>query len=294
MRRHRTWFTWLVVIALAGPAATLAAQAEQKTPAPKHVAPAPPGAFFRGTVLEVYAPRLFSMREIEGTGQEILVLAPRELSTVKGATVALSGTVRRFDARDLKNVRGWTDLDEHLRARFAGQPVVVATGVMSTLQPEGAEPEQPSQPETPPRAQAERTPTPGPPGPFLVRASTLVAFIDAFAGQQVRIQNARVVGFVTPNVFLVEPATRYAKPMGDRDRLAVFIDGARLRVTPELLVGSVIRFEGVVRTLLSLQASHEVEWPTELTPERIERLEVRAAVLATSVETTEGTELTVH
>lgn len=292
MRRHSTRFAWLVLIALAGSAATLDAQPDRKQPK-ESKAPPPPGAFFRGTVAEVYAPRLFSMRESDGT-REILVLAPRELSTVTGATVALSGTVRRFDARDLKNVRGWSDLDADLRARFAGRPVVVATGVMSTLQPEGSEPEQPGEQEPTPRPRPVPAATPGPPGPLFVRASTLVAFVDAFAGEPVRIQSARVVGFVTPGVFLVEPATDYPKMMGERDRLAVFIDGARMRITPQLLVGSVVKIEGVVRTLLSLQASREVDWPAELTPERIDRLEVRAGVIARSVATAEGTELTVH
>jgi hypothetical protein len=48
----------------------------------------------------------------------------------------------------------------------------------------------------------------------------------------------------------------------------------------------------VARTLLGLQVTREVSWPEGLTPEAVQRLEVRAAVLATSVQTAEGIELT--
>ena len=49
---------------------------------------------------------------------------------------------------------------------------------------------------------------------------------------------------------------------------------------------------GVARTLLGLRVSPEIPWPSTLDRDRIERLEVRAGVLATSVQTAEGTELT--
>jgi hypothetical protein len=49
---------------------------------------------------------------------------------------------------------------------------------------------------------------------------------------------------------------------------------------------------GVARTLLGVQVTAEVPWPPELTPEVVKRLEIRAAILATSVQTAEGIELT--
>jgi hypothetical protein len=57
-------------------------------------------------------------------------------------------------------------------------------------------------------------------------------------------------------------------------------------------VSSSVTVSGVARTLLGMQAGGEVAWPTELRPEVVERLEIHAAVLATSIQTPEGIELT--
>jgi hypothetical protein len=294
MTQVAAWIGAIVLFSFELQTPAVTGPTQPKRPAPRTAAQvAGAQAFFTGSVVEIYAPRLFEIREADESGRQLLVLAPRELSTVKGATVAVSGTVQRFGSRDLGRVRGWSDLDERLRARFAGRPVLVATAVMSTLAPEGSEPTQAAEAETPP-AQPEPASTalPAEAAPLPLRAAMVVDFIDTFAGQEVRIQNARVVGLITPTVFLVEPATPYLKPMGARDRLAVFIGAAHLRVGPEVLVGSIVRLEGAVRTLLSLRASHEIDWPASLDTQRIDRLEIRAAIVASSVRTAEGTELT--
>ena len=49
---------------------------------------------------------------------------------------------------------------------------------------------------------------------------------------------------------------------------------------------------GVARTLLGVQAAHDVPWPEPLTRHEIERLDIRAAILASSVQTADGVELT--
>jgi hypothetical protein len=49
---------------------------------------------------------------------------------------------------------------------------------------------------------------------------------------------------------------------------------------------------GVARTLLGIQAAHDVPWPEPLTRHEIERLDIRAAILASSVQTADGVELT--
>lgn len=294
MRVQRAWIAILFTVTSVGyPAKAFATQPTSYRTERQRAER--PEAFFTGTVVRVYAPRLFSIRrsdDKEGAGRELLVLAPREFSTVEDAKVAVSGTMRRFDARDLRQVRGWSELDPGLRARFAGQPVLVASAVMSTL-PETGEPEEPAEQKEPGgpeiRPPHERAPSRA---PLVLRASTLVDFVEAFAGQQVRVQNARVVGLLSPGVFLVEPATRYLKAMGQRDRLAVFIDRAQLRVPPEVLVGTIIGIEGVARTMLSMQVSGDAQWPSRLSRDEMERLEVRAAILAISVHTAEGTELT--
>lgn len=291
MKPQGAWIASLVVIAL-GDQAITAAQSRPSTSTPRQPSTTKGEAFFTGTVVEVYAPQLFSMRESESAGQELLVLAPRELSTVKGAAVVVSGFVRRFVARQLSQIRGWFDLDEKLRRRLSGRPVVVATAVMSSAAPTGAEAEAAPQAQTPEPPERAEAPERAPAAPLPLRTSTLADFIDALAGQSVRLDNARVVGLIAPGVFLVEPATRYLKPMGERDRLAVFIDHGDLRARPDLVVGSIVGVDGVARTLLSLQVAGEVPWPASLDANTMDRLEIRAAIVATSVHTAEGTELT--
>jgi hypothetical protein len=59
-----------------------------------------------------------------------------------------------------------------------------------------------------------------------------------------------------------------------------------------LLVGSDVTVHGTARTLLGLQVTNEVPWPEILTRDVTKRFEIRAAVLATSVQTADGVELT--
>lgn len=132
----------------------------------------------------------------------------------------------------------------------------------------------------------------GQPGRITLRPATLAHAVDELAGQRVRIVNARVVGVFESQSFLIESAAGYEAALGMRDRVVVLIDGGSLRVSPELLVRSSVVILGIARTLLGLRVSPELPWPSVLDQERIERLEVRAAVLATSVRTAEGTELT--
>jgi hypothetical protein len=120
----------------------------------------------------------------------------------------------------------------------------------------------------------------------------LADHIDDLAGQNVKILNARVVGVFEPHAFLIESATRYQETIGHRVRILVLIEAAKLRVPAEMIVASTVKVVGVARTLLGAQVSAEVPWPTRLDRGLIERLEVRAAVLASSVQTAEGTELT--
>jgi hypothetical protein len=126
-----------------------------------------------------------------------------------------------------------------------------------------------------------------------VRPSALAHLIDELAGQTVRVRNARVVGVLNPRVFLIESATHFPAMLGTRDRILVLVGGdAALRVAPAALVASSVTVVGVARTLLGVQVTAEVPWPAELTRDVVERLEVRAAVLATSVQTAERVELT--
>ena len=292
MRRQVRFIATLVVLTINAPTVVLEAQAPPRSTA-RHQTREDHQTSYKGIVVDVIGPRLFSLRAPD-SGDEVLVLAPRAISTSKGATVAVTGTLRRIDQRNQRNVSGWAQLSEQIRRRITGRQVVIATAVLSTEEVPETEPEAPagSPVEPPPPAQPASAPGAISSSPLPLPASTLVAFIQTFAGQAVRIQNARVVGLITPGVFLIEPATRYLKDMGQRDRMAVFVSGGQLRVDPELLVGAIVELEGTARTVLSVQAARDVEWPAKLTQQTLERLEVRAAIVATSVHTAEGTELT--
>ena len=80
--------------------------------------------------------------------------------------------------------------------------------------------------------------------------------------------------------------------IGNLSRVLVLIKDATLHVDATSLVGSDVEVVGVARTLLGVQATREVAWPPELTPQMVKRLEIRAAVLAASVHTADGVELT--
>jgi hypothetical protein len=124
-----------------------------------------------------------------------------------------------------------------------------------------------------------------------VRPGTLADTIERLAGYDVTIADARVVGVFNPNVFVVDTETRLPA-LGYRDRVLVFVGSGALRVPSTTIVGSTVLVSGVARTLLGMQVTREVPWPVEVTPGVVKRLEIRAAVLASSVRTAEGVELT--
>jgi len=125
-----------------------------------------------------------------------------------------------------------------------------------------------------------------------VRPATLVDQIDELAGWSVRVPYAHVVGVFNAQALVVDTATTLPPVLGYRDRLLVLLEARGLNVPATLLVGSTVTISGVARTLLGVQVTREVPWPVELTPSVVKRLEIRAAVLARSVETADGVELT--
>lgn len=127
--------------------------------------------------------------------------------------------------------------------------------------------------------------------PIPLRPATLAADIDSLAGLSVRLTSARVVGVFGRQVFLVESDTPLRPLRGSRRRVLVFIESRSLRVPPALLVGSTVTLAGTARTLLSMQVSEEVGWPAKLTRDSVSRLDIQAALLATSVSTPEGVDL---
>ena len=133
----------------------------------------------------------------------------------------------------------------------------------------------------------------GPDGlPIRVRPGMLAAQIGELAGHAVTVPYARVVGVFNPRAFLIDTSTRLPPVTGNRARVLVLVERGGLTVPPATIVASTVTVAGVARTLLGAQVSREVEWPKELSPTAVERLEVRAAVLARSVQTADGVELT--
>lgn len=133
-----------------------------------------------------------------------------------------------------------------------------------------------------------------PRSPFIpsVRPGLLADEIESFAGQAIRMLRARVVGVLEPHAFLVDSQSDLPPLEGHRARVLVFVEGATLRVEPSLLVGQTVTVLGVARTLLGMHVSAAASWPAILTPSQVSRLEIKAAMLARSVQTADGVELT--
>jgi hypothetical protein len=101
-----------------------------------------------------------------------------------------------------------------------------------------------------------------------------------------------VVEVVGTRALVVEPIGKWSKTVPWLDRVLVVIANGTLSAEPEAIDDTQIRVHGMVRTPLGMQVSREAQWPQELTRQRIDKLEVQALVMATSVETLDGVELT--
>jgi hypothetical protein len=124
-----------------------------------------------------------------------------------------------------------------------------------------------------------------------VRPAALAELIDELGGRSVTLPKARVISVLNPRVLLIESASLLPAVNGNFDRVLVFVDAGALRVDAATIVGANIRVFGTARTLLGMQVSGEVPWPKELTRAVLQRFEIRAAVLATSVRTADGVDL---
>jgi hypothetical protein len=125
-----------------------------------------------------------------------------------------------------------------------------------------------------------------------VRPFTLASTVSELAGRTVRVPGARVVGVFEPRVLVIDSAAPFTALRGARDRIVVLIHQGALRVSPQSIVGSTVTVSGVARTVLGMQVTAEVPWPSVLDRKLVDRLEIRAALLATSVQTADGVELT--
>lgn len=126
----------------------------------------------------------------------------------------------------------------------------------------------------------------------VLHPGALAQLIDEVGGRQVRLPKARVAAVLNPRAFLIESAAILPPLRGRLDRVLVLIESGALRVDASAVTNSNVRVLGVARTLLGMQTTAEVPWPPELTRDVLERYEIRAVVLATSVQTADGVELT--
>ena len=126
----------------------------------------------------------------------------------------------------------------------------------------------------------------------VLHPSALVKMIDDIGGRRVRMVKAKVIAVLNPRAFLVESAGLLEPIKSNLDRVLVLVDAGALRVETAAIVDTNVRVYGTARTLLGLQTTAEVPWPPELTRDVLKRYEIRAAVLAVSVQTADGVELT--
>ena len=291
MKRHGLWLV-LTTSLLVWPSIDVFAQEGEGSPSVREASRGRVGdhRIVRGRVQAVHAPRLFTVEDRIGPGRDVLVIAPDARATpAVGATVEAYGLIRRLEETDFEETPGWSEIDEATRTRLSGRPVLVAISLMSASS--GQAP--PRDAESPARERRDRAAARlDTRVPATVRPATLADQIGDLAGHHVRVPYARVVGVFEPRAFLIDTSTSLPPAIGNRNRVLVFVDGGALRVPAETLVASTVTVEGVARTLLGMQVTAEAPWPARLDRATIDRLEIRAAILATSVHTADGVELT--
>ena len=246
----------------------------------------------RATVRRVLAPHMFTLDYQPGENGELIVLAPNaEATPVPGATILVGGLLRMVGEAELKATPGWNEIDLSTRDSMAGRPILVAISLRTAegrqLMPSAAAASRAAR-------QVQQDPPPGARAPFQTRIhpGAFAELIDELGGRQVELPRARVLVVINPQAFLIESASTLAAVVSNLDRVLVLVEKGAIRVDPALLVGSNVIVRGRARTLLGLQVTNEVPWPEILTREVTDRFEIRAAVLATSVQTSDGIELT--
>lgn len=129
--------------------------------------------------------------------------------------------------------------------------------------------------------------------PIPVRPSALAQTVSELAGYPVTVQRARILWVVDPHAVVIESDSLMGPRWRDSGRVLVLVERNRALAIPRPpLAIAPVTVLGVARTLLGIQAAHEVPWPAPLTRRAIDRLDIRAAILASSVRTAEGVELT--
>lgn len=246
----------------------------------------------RATVRRVLGPQAFTLDYRPGVDGELIVLAPgAEATPVPGTTVLVGGMLRQPGEAERTNAPAWNEIDERTRETLAGRPMLVASSLRTAAGRQLMAGALPGRTARLPLRQAPLEAT-REPIQTRVHAGALAQLIDELGGRPIRLPRARVLVVLNPRVFLIESAMSLPAIVGNLERVLVLVDAGALRVDAASLVGSNVTVLGTARTLLGLQVTGEVPWPPVLTREVAERFEIRAAVLATSVQTSDGVELT--
>ena len=289
MSRDRA-LTIALTVLLAGSPAGARGQAASPSGGVELQAAGPAQLIIGGEVRRVLGPGAFVLEDARADEGELLVLAPDAESTPNpGAAVIARGVVRRFEQAELDRMPIWTGIDPAAREAFAARPILLAdsltTAAGRSLMRRHLPPVRPLALRSP--AVASR-----PPAPINLHPGGLARLIDEVGGRAVTLPRARVIAVLNPQVLLIESASPLQATIGMLDRVLVLIGGAEVRVDAAALTGAEVHVAGTARTLLGAQVTGEVPWPRELTPDTIKRLEIRAAVVATSVRTADGVDLT--
>jgi hypothetical protein len=247
----------------------------------------------RASVRRVLAPSLFTLEYESGVDGELVVLAHEiEATPVPGTTILVTGLLRMVGEGELKAASGWDQIDLRTRDSMAGRPILVALSVRTAA---GRQLMAGTATARSARQLANQD-APGTRVPMETRLhpGAFAELIDEVGGRQVQLPRAKVLVVLNPQAFLVESASILPAMVGSYDRVLVLVDASSgaLRVDPALLVGSNVTVRGMARTLLGMQVSGEVPWPPILTRQVTDRFEIKAVVLASSVQTADGVELT--
>ena len=287
-----------------GAAAQHAAHGQNGAPAPKAPAgPAPAGTpraaitgqqpidtLMRARVRRILGARVFTLDDhLAPDGEQAVLVIDAEALPPAGSTVLAQGVLRRLSDRELAARRGWEDADGPTRELLAARPVLVVTSLRTSAGRQLVA--DPRLSPAPPRRVAPVTPPSEDPIDARLHPAALGELIHVLGGRRVSLPAAKVIAVVNPRAFLVESPGPLEPIVGNLDRVLVLVEGGALNVTATDLVKSNVRVLGVARTPLGMQVTREVPWPRELTKEMVERLEVRAVVLASSVQTSDGVEL---
>ena len=133
---------------------------------------------------------------------------------------------------------------------------------------------------------------PGTP-PITVRPSALAQVVSELAGSPVNVQRARILWVIDSHAVVIESDSTFEPKWRDRSRVLVLVERNRaLSIPRPPLSIAPVNIVGIARTLLGVQAAQDVPWPQALTRREIERMDIRAAILASSVRTPDGVELT--